>query len=246
MNQAGSISSSERLSGLPRGIDDRLDCSYEAYGLLLLGIAVTHYVAVRSIETAGTDRRWSYALGFAAGFTFFLHPMTLTAFVPMLIVTTLRARREIRTYWIPVTIGAVIANLGFLAWNIKNNWLSLAVPPANDSYAERIPRIFTGIIPRAIGFMNLNGEWTLGTFSVLYVVVLACSAIGVITLLRRGWLGAVIAIPALLVWPMLAGLSSTWFVADGRYAIVGFQLVMVTAIGLQKSPNDSNRWSRST
>ena len=210
--------------------------SYEAYGLLLLSIAITHYVAVRSIETAGTDRRWSYALGFAAGFTFFLHPMTLTAFVPMLIVTTLRARREIRTYWIPVTIGAVIANLGFLSWNIKNNWMSLAVPPANDSYAERIPRIFTSLIPRAIGFMNLNGEWTLGTFSVvLYVIVLACSAIGVITLLRRGWLGAVIAIPALLVWPMLAGLSSTWFVADGRYAIVGFpQLVMVTVIGLHE------------
>jgi len=42
--------------------------SYEAYGLLLLGIAVTHYLAVRSIETAGTDQRWSYALGFTAGF----------------------------------------------------------------------------------------------------------------------------------------------------------------------------------
>ena len=208
--------------------------SYEAYGLLLLGIAVTQYVAVRSIETAGTDRRWSYALGFAAGFTFFLHPMTLTAFVPMLIVTTLHARREIRTYWIPVTISAVVANLGFLAWNVKNNWLSLAVPPANDTYADRLPRIFTGLIPRAVGFMNLNGEWTLGTFSVaLYVIVLACSATGVITLLRRGWHGAVIAIPALLVWPTLAGLSSTWFVADGRYAIVGFpQLVMVTVIGL--------------
>ena len=208
--------------------------SYEAYGLLLLGIAVTHYVAVRSIETAGTDRRWSYAFGFAAGFTFFLHPMTLTAFVPMLTVTTLRARREIRTYWIPVTIGAVVANLGFLAWNIKNNWLSLAVPPANDSYAERLPRIFTGLIPRAVGFMNPNGEWTLGAFSVvLYVAVLACAAAGVITLLRRGWHGAVIAVPALLVWPMLAGLSSTWFIADGRYAIVGFpQLVIVTVFGL--------------
>ena len=82
--------------------------------------------------------------------------------------------------------------------------------------------------------MNLNGEWTLGALSVvLYVIVLACSAIGVITLLRRGWLGAVIAIPALLVWPMLAGLSSTWYVADGRYAIVGFpQLVMITVFGL--------------
>ena len=208
--------------------------SYEAYGLLLLGIAVTHYVAVRSIETTGTDRRWSYALGFAAGFTFFLHPMTLTAFVPVLIVTTLRARREIRTYWIPVTIGAVVANLGFLAWNVKNNWLSLALPPASDTYTERLPRIFSGLIPRSVGLMNTNGTWTLGAFSVvLYVIVLACSAVGVITLLRRGWHGAVIAIPALLVWPMLAGLSSTWFVADGRYAIVGFpQLVMVTVLGL--------------
>ncbi len=209
--------------------------SYEAYGLLLLGIAITHYVAVRSIETAGTDRRWSYALGFATGFTFFLHPMTLTAFVPMLIVTTLRARREIRTYWIPVTIGAVIANLGFLAWNIKNNWLSLAVPPANDSYTERLPRIFTGLIPRALGFMNPNGIWTLGALSVvLYVVMLTSAAVGIITLLRGGWHGAVIAIPAVLVWPMLAGLSSTWFVADGRYAIVGFpQLITVTVFGLQ-------------
>ena len=101
--------------------------------------------------------------------------MTLTAFVPMLIVTTLRARREIRTYWIPVTIGAFVANLGFLAWNVKNNWLSLAVPPASDTYTERLPRIFSGLIPRAVGLMNTNGTWTLGAFSVvLYVIVLAC------------------------------------------------------------------------
>jgi hypothetical protein len=210
--------------------------SYEAYGLLLLGIAITQYFAIRSIETAGADRRWSYALGASAGFTFFLHPMTLTAFVPMLIVTTLRGRREVRTYWIPVTIGVVITNLGFLAWNIKNNWLSLAVPPPNDSYTERLPRIFTGLIPRAIGLMDTHGDWTLGTFSVvLYVVILASAGVGIVTMLRHGWQGAVIAIPALLVWPMLAGLSSTWFVADGRYAIVGFtQLVIVTVFGLHE------------
>ena len=208
--------------------------SYEAYGLLLLGIAVTHYVAVRSIESAGTDRRWSYALGLAAGFTFFLHPMTLTAFVPMLIVTTLRARREVLTYWIPVTISTVVANLGFLAWNVKNNWLSLALPPANDSYTERLPRIFSDLIPRAIGLMDTNGTWTLGALSVvLYVGVLASASVGVVSLLRRGWEGAIIAVPALAVWPLLAGLSSTWFVADGRYAIVGFpQLVIVTVFGL--------------
>ena len=208
--------------------------SYEAYGLLLLGIAVTQYVALRSIETAGTSRRWSYALGASAGFTFFLHPMTLTAFVPMLIVTTLRARREVRSYWIPVAIGAVVTNLGFLAWNIKNSWLSLALPPANDTYTDRLPRIFTELIPRGIGVMDINGSWTLGKFSVaLYLAILVCAAVGALTLFARGWSGAVIALPALLIWPMLAGLSSTWFVADGRYSIVGFsQLVIITVVGM--------------
>jgi len=207
---------------------------WEAYGLLLLSIAVTQYVAVRSVEAIGRERRWSYALGTSAGFTFFLHPMTLTAFVPMLIVTTLRARREIRTYWIPVTVGAVITNLGFLAWNIKNSWLSLAVPPPLNTYSDRLRDVFTQLNPRAIGFKNLSGDWTLGAFSVvLYGIVLTCAAIGIITLLKRGWQGAVVAIPALLVWPMLAGLSSTWFVADGRYTIVGFpQLIIVTVFGL--------------
>ena len=208
--------------------------SYEAYGLLLLGIAVTQYVALRSIETAGTNRRWSYALGASAGFTFFLHPMTLTAFVPMLIVTTLRARREFRNYCIPVAIGAVVTNLGFLAWNIKNEWLSLATPPPLDSYQERLPRIFTELIPRGIGVMNLNGSWTLGPLSIaIYLAILAFAIIGAVTLFARGWSGAVIALPALLIWPMLAGLSSTWFVADGRYSIVGFsQLVIITVVGL--------------
>ena len=208
--------------------------SYEAYGLLLLGIAVTQYVALRSIETAGTSRRWSYALGASAGFTFFLHPMTLTAFVPMLIVTTLRARREVRSYWIPVAIGAVVTNLGFLAWNIKNSWLSLALPPANDTYTDRLPRIFTELIPRGIGVMDINGSWTLGKFSVaVYLAILVCAAVGALTLFARGWCGAVIALPALLIWPMLAGLSSTWFVADGRYSIVGFsQLVIITVVGM--------------
>ena len=172
-------------------------------------------------------------MGFAAGFTFFLHPMTS----PRL------CRCSSSPHFEHVGDPHLLdpgddrrghANLGFLVWNVKNNWLSLAVPPANDTYTERLPRIFSGLIPRAVGLMNTNGTWTLGAFSVvLYVIVLACSAVGVITLLRRSWHGAVIAIPALLVWPMLAGLSSTWFVADGRYAIVGFpQLVMVTVFGL--------------
>ena len=208
--------------------------SWEAYGLLLLGIAATQYAAIRCVEGGGTDRRWNYALGAAAGLTFFLHPMTLAAFVPMLIITTLRARREIRNYWIPVAIGALVTNLGFIAWNIKNHWLSTASPPALNPYRERLSRIYTELIPRGIGFKDLDGTWTLGPLSiVLYLAVLASAVLGVIVLTKRGWVGAVVAIPAVLIWPILAGLTMLWFVDDGRYAIVGFsQLVIVVIVGL--------------
>ena len=208
--------------------------SWEAYGMLLLGIAATQYTAIRCIEEGGTHRRWNYALGASAGLTFFLHPMTLAAFIPMLIITTLRARREIRKYWIPVTVGALITNLGFIAWNIKNHWLSTASPPALNPYRERLARIFTELIPRGIGFKDLDGTWTLGSLSIImYLAVLASAVLGVIVLAKQGWVGAVVAIPAVMIWPILAGLTMLWFVDDGRYAIVGFsQLVIVAVIGL--------------
>lgn len=209
--------------------------SLMAYGLLFLGIAVTQYVAIRSIETGGTATGWSVLLGISAGLTFFFHPITLAAIVPILLITTFRARREFRTYWVPVTLGVIGSNLGFLAWNIKNSWLSLAVPPASDSYVDRLEGIFTGLLPRAFGFMDFDGEWTSGPLSkMLYFLVLAIGLVGVTSLAQRGWVGVVIAFPAVFVWPTLAYLSSSSFVADGRYAVVGVsQFVLLVVAGLQ-------------
>ena len=208
--------------------------AWEAYGLLLLGIAVTQYVSLRCVECDGRTTKESFFLGAAAGFTFFLHPMTVTATLPMLIVPSFKGRSNLRTFWIPAIAGGLIANLGTFAWNIKNHWLTFVSPPPQDSYLDRLVRIFTGLLPRGFGFMNYQGTWTVPTISfVLYLIVLLLCILGITVLSKKGAFGLSLAVPALLVWPLLANLTPLWFVTDGRYAIIGIvQSVIVMTFGL--------------
>jgi len=202
--------------------------AYEAYGLGLLAVATTTWLVVRVLVDGIGSTRLVVVAGAAGGLAFYLHPMFAAVVVPLVAVPCWVHRRRLREWWLPAVGGAVLVNLPLLAWNARNGWPSLDEPsPAQDTYIERLGRFFSGLLPRAFGTMNADGEWTWGAVSVaLYAVLMIVAAWGVVTLSRRGAVGRAVALPAVLCWPLLAAFSSLWYVADGRYAIVGFPFVV--------------------
>lgn len=208
--------------------------AWQAYGLLMLAITVTLWASMRTAGQALPELRWSAAAGGAAGFAFFLHPMTLAAVVPMLTVTTAVHVRAVRRWWIPAVCAGLVVNIPFLAWNVKNGWLSLSEPsPPLDTYLERLSRFFSGLLPRAFGAMDVSGELTFGWISLsTFLGVGALVLVGMGSAAKGGGPGWVLIAGCVAVWPALALFSTVWFVADGRYAIVGFPpLVLAAAWG---------------
>jgi hypothetical protein len=136
---------------------------------------------------------------------------------------------------VPAVGAAVVVNVPFLAWNVKNDWLSLSQPsPPMNSTWDRLSSFFTGLLPRAFGTMNTNGDWLWGATSlIIYLLLLALMARGVVMLARMVPGGLVLALPAVLCWPILSLFNNMWFVEDGRYSSVGFPfLVVALSIGL--------------
>jgi len=118
---------------------------------------------------------------------------------------------------------------------VKNNWLSLSQPsPPMNSTWDRLSSFFTGLLPRAFGMMNLDGSWVWGAVSVVvYLLMLALVSHGVVVLVRKVPGGLVLALPAVLCWPLLSLFNNMWFVEDGRYSSVGFPfLIVAMVIGL--------------
>jgi hypothetical protein len=206
--------------------------AWQAYGLLMLAVSLTGLFAARVLAEAPTRRRWSAAVGASAGLAFFLHPMTLSIVMPLLLVCSVLLRKQIRDWWIPVVLSGFAVNIPFLAWNVKNGWLSLAEPsPPMDSYVERLARFFTGLLPRAFGVMDTGGAWSFGGLGAVMILGFgSIVVIGLVGMARMGREGWVVVVAVVAVWPALATFNSVWFVDDGRYAIVAFPMVTVAAV----------------
>ncbi len=209
--------------------------AWEAYGLLLATTFASAYMVRRVVLKESNVRRDVLWAGALLGFAFYLHPMTLAAVIPITLVPCWTFRRRVRNWWIPALGAAVFVNIPFLAWNVKNDWLSLSQPsPPMNSTWDRLSSFFTGLLPRAFGFMNMDGSWIWGAVSVvIYLLALALMVLGVTVLVRKVPGGLVFALPAVLCWPILSLFNNMWFVEDGRYSSVGFPfLVVAMVVGL--------------
>lgn len=241
---AGAVATGRRWAGVVAGALVWVGCgpilevslrAYPGYGTGYAAVAVTLWLALLSI-TAGDDGPWTrrtghLLLGAAAGLALYSHPMFVAMVAPTLLVTTLRHRRDLREYWAPTAIGGLVVNLPFLAWNVRNSWPSLTQPsPEIDPYMTRFGRFFSGLLPRAAGMRTPDGSWVLGvgpSLAVL-VVLLVLIVIGTRRLWRRDrWIAAVLLVPAVVGWPLLAGFSNMWWVADARYAIILLPVLFV-------------------
>lgn len=209
--------------------------AFVAYGLLLLTTFASAFVVRRVVLAEATSRRDVLLAGALLGFAFYLHPMTLAAVIPIALVPCWTFRRRLRDWWVPAVGAAVFVNIPFLAWNVKNNWLSLSQPsPPMNSTWDRLSSFFTGLLPRAFGMMNLDGSWVWGVVSVVvYLLMLALVSHGLVVLVCKVPGGLVLALPAVLCWPLLSLFNNMWFVEDGRYSSVGFPfLIVAMVIGL--------------
>ena len=206
--------------------------AYEAYGLGLLTSVFTAFATIRVLTGAELHRRWVMLAGAGAGLAFYLHPMFIAVALPIVTVPCWVYRREIRRWWFPAVCSAVFVNLPLLLWNVRNSWPSLSQPaPATEPALTRLCRFFTGLLPRSFGLKNPGGEWIWGSASiVLYVTFLGLIVWGLVGLVRLGVRGLVVALPAILCWPILSLFSNMGFVDDGRYAIVGFPFLIIALV----------------
>ena len=209
--------------------------AYPGYGTGYAAVSITLLLALLSVRS-GDGEQWTprtrhLLLGAAAGLALYSHPMFIAMVAPTLSVTTLRHRRDLRGYWAPTAIGGLVVNLPFLAWNARNSWPSLTQPsPEIDSYLTRLGRFFSGLLPRAAGMRTPDGAWVLGAWASMAVlaVLVAVIVIGARRLwLHDRWIAAVLLVPAVAGWPLLAGFSNMWWVADARYAIILLPVLFV-------------------
>ncbi|MEY3619010.1 MAG: hypothetical protein RL726_1708, partial [Actinomycetota bacterium] len=209
--------------------------AWEAYGLLLLITFASAHMVRRVVLGEANVRRDVLLAGALLGLAFYLHPMTLASVLPIALLPCWKFRRRFIDWWVPAVGAAVVVNVPFLAWNVKNDWLSLSQPsPPMNSTWDRLSSFFTGLLPRAFGTMNTDGDWLWGATSlIIYLILLALMARGVVVLGRKVPGGLVLALPAVLCWPILSWFNNMWFVEDGRYSSVGFPfLVVALSIGL--------------
>jgi hypothetical protein len=206
--------------------------AWVAYGLLLLTTFAAAHMVRRVVLTEANSRRDVLGAGALLGLAFYLHPMTLAAVIPIVMVPCWKYRSRFRDWWAPAVGAAVFVNVPFLAWNVKNDWLSLSQPsPPMNSTWDRLSSFFTGLLPRAFGLMNSDGSWVWGFGSVvIYLILLALVSYGVVVLVRKVPGGLVLALPAVLCWPILSLFNNMWFVDDGRYAIVGYPFLIAAIV----------------
>jgi 4-amino-4-deoxy-L-arabinose transferase-like glycosyltransferase len=206
--------------------------AWEAYGLLLLATFFSAFMARRVVVGEASDRRDVLLTGAALGVAFYLHPMTLASVIPIALVPCWKFRRRLRDWWVPAVGAAIFVNVPFLAWNVKNDWLSLSQPsPPMNSTWDRLSDFFTGLLSRAFGLMNTDGGWVWGPASmIIYVLLMVAVVHGVLVLARKVPGGLVLALPAVLCWPILSLFNNMWFVDDGRYSSVGFPFLIVAIV----------------
>lgn len=198
------------------------------YTTAILFVALALLVAAR-LHDAGQALLWRdvSAFGLIGGLSWWNHPMTLYAFVPIALWVLVTRPGIVRRAHL-LAAGAVVGALPWLFYNARHDWLSLKqpVPPIQSSYPDRVEGFFRVLLPRLIGLRHFYaGPWFLRPWS--YIAFVALGAAAAYAVLRwRGSKSVLAAVAALFPF-LFAVPRNSAFVAEPRY---GMPLVPVLAL----------------
>ena len=207
--------------------------AYEGYGLGLIFVLAACSAAQRSVSGTHPETRTSIVVGAMVGLALYAHPMYLAVVAPILVLPSIKHRRDTRRWWLPMIASLVLANVPLIVWNVRNGWSTLDQPSSESStYFGRLGSLLSDVTPRVFGLRDLDGLWTLGAPTALVVLVLigVLVARGIVVLARRDSANRVVAVTATLSLPLLAVFRSTVFVEDARYGIVFFPFLLVALV----------------
>lgn len=224
--------------------------AYAGYPSGMACVALAIWALARIADEPGGPRWQDSALfGFFCGAAVYLHPIYLTAVVPLAAVATLRYWSKLRHWWVPVALSGLAGLAPLIVWNLRHDWGSLHRAAANfpeSTYTERFVRQFADGLPRAFGLRLESDAWTFGApLSIMLTAgVLLAAAAGFVLQVRqqgpRRIVGAATLAALLGIGPLLALLQDTYYTRDARYMIV---FVPLLALGITALLSElTRRW----
>jgi hypothetical protein len=196
---------------------------YMGYTTGFIALITALALACHAMRTEQRLARTAGFAGFAAGFAIWSHPIFGTVALLALIAPTLYRRRALRRWWLPLAAGGVLGVSPWLLFMAQNGWPASATPVVEATYAERVTRFVTELLPRAFGLRTeLGGDWV-GPDAVavgVAALLIIGSIVGMVLLvIRKGLQALPILVAGVLAFPVLALYAPLSSIADGRYAL---------------------------
>jgi hypothetical protein len=215
--------------------------AYPGYSIGLAAVAASLWATGRLLNLPAAAPKASAMAGAAAGLAFYIHPMFLSVIVPHIGAAAWRYRMQLRTWWVPAVAGAVVVNAPFLGWSVANGLSAFDNDTAQPgSYLDRLSGFASGLMPRALGLMRVDGSWVLGkAVSILLLLLLVAIALaGVARLWRGSDAQRALAISAVAVWPLMGLFAAHGYVDDGRYGIIPILPLLICLVAGIESAAD--------
>ena len=185
---------------------------------LIFGLVVL-LLALRLREQG--SRRDAALLGLALGLGWWTSPGVLVLAVPALAWLLWRRPSVLRL--VPIALpGFLIGIAPWLAWNVRNSWLSLDLSPVaseQSTFLDRVVNLFHYVLPTWLGLrVPFSLDWLLGPVLGWIGLGAALAGFAVLVARRRPELEPLLVAAAL--FPLLYGLSKfTYYFDEPRYAV---------------------------
>ena len=167
------------------------------------------------------SRRDAALLGLALGLGWWTSPGVLVLAVPALVWLFWRRPSVVRL--VPIALpGFVIGIAPWLAWNLRNSWLSLDLSPVaseQSTFVDRVVNLFHYVLPTWLGLrVPFSLDWLLGP--IVGWIGLAAAIAGFAVLVARRRPGLEPLLLATAMFPLLYGLSKfTYYFEEPRYVV---------------------------